>query len=208
MPLNYAVYVVGAPIHGDLPPAPEFPRIAGESALAEDTLSAPIVVTVPAVISLRPSVDMHIDVRSAADVALLAPGPAPDLFVADERRWFMLRPGTWYLQTTEDFVAPTFTSLATADVDEAAQLAHTLTTDEDPDVTFAIDSEIDAANIDAAQFEIAIDGITLTWVGDGVQDFDAPLDDDGDNEYLVRIVATDAAGNVTTQELAVTVNDV
>jgi hypothetical protein len=51
-------------------------------------------------------------------------------------------------------------------------------------------------------------GPRLSWVADGVQDYDNPLDAGANNTYVVTIRATDAASNTTDQTITVTVAQV
>jgi hypothetical protein len=98
-----------------------------------------------------------------------------------------------------DDTAPGITSPNTSSVDEDLTLAHALTATET--VTWSI-----VGGADAAGFEIS--GSTLRWIGDGVQDYDAPADADADNAYIVTVRATDTSGNTTDQTVTVTVLEV
>jgi hypothetical protein len=98
-----------------------------------------------------------------------------------------------------DVTAPTITSANTASVNEDATLSHTLTANES--VTWSI-----VGGVDQAQFEIS--GSTLRWDSNGVQDYDAPADDDLNNTYIVDVRATDLASNTSDQTITVTVNAV
>ena len=55
---------------------------------------------------------------------------------------------------------------------------------------------------DRAQFQIAADG-TITFVA--APDFESPTDTDTNNTYVLTVTATDAAGNISTQTITVTV---
>ncbi len=57
---------------------------------------------------------------------------------------------------------------------------------------------------DQGKFEIAEDG-TITFVA--APDFEAPTDSDTNNTYILTVTATDAAGNISTQTITVTVLD-
>jgi hypothetical protein len=94
---------------------------------------------------------------------------------------------------------PLITSVDEVDNEEATTLAHTLTSNET--VTWEI-----TGGVDAAQF--AVSDQTLTWVANGVQAFDTPLDDDADNVYVVEVTATDVDDNESTpQTISVTVTE-
>ncbi len=95
--------------------------------------------------------------------------------------------------------APTITSSDTVSVAEGDTLSHSLTADKY--VTWSI-----TGGVDAAQFEIA-SGV-LRWASNGTQDFDAPLDDNTDNAYVVDVRATDVFSNTDDQTITVTVTDV
>jgi hypothetical protein len=100
---------------------------------------------------------------------------------------------------TIDVTAPTITSSATVAVDENDELAHELTANEA--VTWSI-----VGGADAAEFDLS--GAYLTWDANGTKDYEAPDDAGTNNVYNVTVRATDAAGNTTDQNIAVTVNDV
>ncbi len=55
---------------------------------------------------------------------------------------------------------------------------------------------------DAAKFSIAADG-TITF--NTAPDYEAPTDSDGNNTYVLTVQAVDAAGNISTQTITVTV---
>ena len=74
--------------------------------------------------------------------------------------------------------------------------------------TFTADEEVTWSVEGGSDGEVfVIDPVTgeLTFVTP--PDYDAPTDEDGDNVYLVTVVATDADGNRTTLTIAVTVTD-
>lgn len=95
-------------------------------------------------------------------------------------------------------IEPTITSSDTVSVPESQELAHSLTADKS--VTWSI-----IGGADQAQFEL--DGPTLTWVADGVQDFEDPQDADTNNDYIVQVRATDFSSNTDDQVITVTVLD-
>ena len=95
-----------------------------------------------------------------------------------------------------DDTAPTITSAATVNVNENATLVHSLTASEA--VTWSI-----VGGADQAQFELS--GSTLRWTSNGTRDFEAPVDADSNNAYIVQVRATDGAGNITNQTITVTV---
>lgn len=97
-----------------------------------------------------------------------------------------------------DIVAPTITSTNTASVAENATLSKALTADEA--VSWSI-----IGGVDQARFEIS--GSTLRWASNGTKDFEAPDDDDTDNDYVVDVRATDGASNTDDQTITVTVTD-
>jgi len=82
---------------------------------------------------------------------------------------------------------------------EDTALAHALTADEA--VTWSI-----VGGADAALFELS--GSNLRWLGDGVQDFETPVDADTDNVYEVTVRAVNAAIFSADQDIAITVTDV
>ena len=72
----------------------------------------------------------------------------------------------------------------------------------DPDAGAAITWEMSGA--DASLFDIS--GGVLTFVSP--PDFEAPGDADGDNEYMVTVVATDSDGLTDSSDVSITVTDV
>lgn len=94
---------------------------------------------------------------------------------------------------------PAISSASSVSVDENETLAHSLTASSF--VTWSI-----VGGADQAQFEIS--GSTLRWVADGVQDYEAPLDADTNNVYLVTVRATTLWFSTVDQAISVTVNDV
>lgn len=94
-----------------------------------------------------------------------------------------------------DVTPPAITSSASGTVAENSAFSLTLTADEA--VTWT-----KTGGADAARFTLT--GNTLAMAA---QDFDAPIDADANNVYLVQVTATDAAGNATVQNIAVTVSN-
>lgn len=104
--------------------------------------------------------------------------------------------GTWSNTVAwGDAVAPTITTSATASQMELFPLAIALTASET--VTWAI-----TGGADAPMFEIS--GTTLRWLGNGTQNFDAPVDVDTNNTAVVQVTATDLGGNATNKTITVT----
>jgi len=68
-------------------------------------------------------------------------------------------------------------------------------------VTYSI-----AEGLDGALFSIDAQSGELKFIE--TPDFENPLDSDGDNEYNVQVVATDAIGNSTTQLISISINNV
>jgi hypothetical protein len=102
--------------------------------------------------------------------------------------------------TDVDDTAPTITSSATPSVVENVALAHALTADEA--VTWTL-----IGGFDVALFEIS--GSTLRWLANTTRDYEAPVDHNTNNQYIVDVRATDTAGNFSDQAMTVTVtNDV
>jgi len=109
-------------------------------------------------------------------------------------------PSTHTLYTAAaDTTAPTINSSATFSVAENVTLAHALTASES--VTWTI-----VGGADAADYEIS--GSTLRWAGNTTRDYEAPVDADTNNSYIVTVRATDGAGNFTDQTITGTVTDV
>lgn len=93
--------------------------------------------------------------------------------------------------------SPIITSASTDSVSENVTLSHAL-------IANKISTWLIVGGADQAQF--AISGSTLTWVANGTQNFEAPLDSDGDNIYVVIVSAT-ASSLSTTQTISVAVTD-
>jgi len=104
-----------------------------------------------------------------------------------------LSPYSAVLTFTVDVTGPTITTASTANVNEGALLAVSLTASEA--VTWT--ETLDAGN----NFEIS--GTTLRWTGNGTKTFTGVVD-----AYTCEVTATDAAGNATAKSITVTVVDV
>jgi hypothetical protein len=110
--------------------------------------------------------------------------------------------GKWYAKVNEGGVAPTpdppvITSSNAVSIPENQALAHTLTANET--VAWA-----KAGGADAALFSLTGAALSLT-----AKDYEAPVDADANNTYVVQIQATStASGLVTNQTLTVTVTNV
>ncbi len=100
--------------------------------------------------------------------------------------------------TDEDEIAPTFTSSATATIAEnSTSVAYTAAADEA--VTFSL-----GTTKDESVFTLSNDDeISFTTS----PDFENPDDADTDNAYVIDVIATDAAGNSSTQEVTISVTD-
>jgi len=97
-----------------------------------------------------------------------------------------------------DETDPVFTSANAVNVAEnTAGTAYTATTDES--VTFSL-----GTSKDEALFMLATNGISFI----SAPDFENPSDGNTDNQYLLDITARDIAGNVTTQQVTITVINV
>lgn len=109
--------------------------------------------------------------------------------------------GPWssVLTFTVDTTGATISTSATQSVAENAALSVALTANETATWTIT-------GGVDSAQFEIS--GTTLRWVSNGSQNFEAPLDANADNDYVVQVTATDVAGNTSNKTITVTVTDV
>ena len=96
-----------------------------------------------------------------------------------------------------DETDPVFTSTTEIDVAEnSSGTVYTAETDEI--VTFSLGS----AN-DESLFTLSSGAISFS----SAPDFENPSDGDTDNQYVLDITATDAAGNATTQQVTITVTD-
>ena len=100
--------------------------------------------------------------------------------------------------TDQDETAPVFLS-ETAIVVEENSTGTVYTVEVDEAATFVLGTDKDESSF-------VLTGAELAFVAS--PDHENPLDGDGDNAYLVDILATDAAGNVATLEVTVTVSDV
>lgn len=107
------------------------------------------------------------------------------------------------IQIIDDDHAPVFTSTPTPEVPENTTDVLTLTvTDDDlpaQTVTYSI-----TGGADRALFTITSSGVLKFKFA---HDFEAPTDEDGDNQYLVQVTANDGHGGVTPQDLTVIVTD-
>ncbi|WFL77485.1 hypothetical protein P7228_00005 [Altererythrobacter arenosus] len=97
-----------------------------------------------------------------------------------------------------DDTAPTITSAASFDVNEGVTSVATLTANET--VTWSITGGVDAG-------DLAIDPTTGAITFNASPDFEAPVDSDTNNSYVIEVTATDAAGNTTVQTVTVNVLD-
>lgn len=101
--------------------------------------------------------------------------------------------------TDVDEIDPTFTSASSVDFSEnGTGIAYNATADEA--VTFSLgDSK------DESLFTLVNDS-EINF--DSAPDFENPLDGNTDNDYLIDVIAEDAAGNTATLEVTITVTDV
>ena len=98
--------------------------------------------------------------------------------------------------------APVITSGATATVDENQTAAYTATAS-DPDAGDTLTYSLSGA--DADLFNISATGVVTFKVA---PDFEAPADDNGDNDYEITVRATDAGGLSDDQAVTISVADV
>ena len=107
--------------------------------------------------------------------------------------------------STPDSTAPTFTSSSSFSVAEniaTAATAATIKVSESATVTIS-------AGADAARFNISqSDTDTAIIKFNASPDYEAPADVGGNNVYEITLTATDAAANVGTQSITITVTDV
>ena len=102
---------------------------------------------------------------------------------------------------TVDTTAPVFTSGATANFAEnGTGTAYDATADSDSGVTYT------KSGTDASLFSINASTGLVTFAAS--PNYEAPADNDANNVYNLNVIATDAAGNATTQAVAITVTDV
>ena len=101
---------------------------------------------------------------------------------------------------TSDRTAPSFTSSATINANENQTSVVTVTTTDVSSVTYSLNG-----GADAAKFSISSGGV-LTFVA--APNRESPTDSGTNNVYDVIVKATDAAGNTSSQNIAVTVADV
>ncbi len=100
--------------------------------------------------------------------------------------------------TDVDESGPVFTSENTASVQENnTDVVYTAETD-DPEVTYALGS-----SKDESLFKLSGNAINFT----SAPDFENPQDENGDNVYLIDVIATDLSGNASTLEVAISVTD-
>ncbi|WP_421879747.1 T9SS type A sorting domain-containing protein [Marinoscillum sp.] len=100
--------------------------------------------------------------------------------------------------TDVDEIAPTITSTSSISVlENQTGTIYTATANES--VTFSLGS-----SKDESMFTLSTDELSFTTA----PDYESPEDVDTDNSYLVDVIATDDAGNATTQEVTITVTDV
>ena len=101
---------------------------------------------------------------------------------------------------TSDRTAPSFTSSATINANENQTSVVNITTTDVSSVTYSLNG-----GADAAKFSITSGGV-LTFVA--APNRESPTDSGTNNVYDVIVKATDAAGNTSSQNIAVTVADV
>lgn len=127
-----------------------------------------------------------VDNNGSKDIAIIGRQSGGDVF------------SELYLNT-KDLKTPTFTSLATASVAEnSTGIAYAATADET--VTFTLGS-----SKDEGLFAIANDNEVSFSAS---PDFEDPQDGNMDNDYVIDIIAEDAAGNTAMMEVTITVTDV
>jgi hypothetical protein len=103
----------------------------------------------------------------------------------------------------EDNLPPAITSANTANVAEGITDTVYTVIAEDPNVGSTLDYALDGT--DAGLFSISSTG-AVTFKA--APNFEAPLDDDGDNVYNITVTASDGVNALATQAVAITVNDV
>jgi hypothetical protein len=103
----------------------------------------------------------------------------------------------------EDNLPPAITSANTASVAEGITDTVYTVIAEDPNVGSTLDYALDGT--DADLFSISSTG-AVTFKA--APNFEAPLDDDGDNVYNITVTASDGVNALATQAVAITVNDV
>jgi hypothetical protein len=100
-----------------------------------------------------------------------------------------------------DTLAPVFSSGATANFAEnGTGTAYDATADSDSGVTYT------KSGTDASLFSINASTGLVTFATS--PNYEAPADNGANNVYNLNVIATDAAGNATTQAVAITVTDV
>ena len=90
-----------------------------------------------------------------------------------------------------------------AELEESTPLPTYAATDQDEGETDTLEWSIEGD--DAGEFDISSGGV-LTF--DGTPNYESPADADGDNDYHVTIVVTDAEGNTDEHDVTVTVTNV
>ncbi|MGI9516708.1 MAG: Ig-like domain-containing protein, partial [Pirellulaceae bacterium] len=102
--------------------------------------------------------------------------------------------------------AQVITNSSSHSIDENTTFVVDLETSDNDDPQEPISWSIDNGWNDGDLFTINPSTGELTF--DVAPNFESPLDGDGNNEYLVRVVSDDGDGNVVTKDLAITVRDV
>ncbi|WP_421874030.1 cadherin domain-containing protein [Marinoscillum sp.] len=100
--------------------------------------------------------------------------------------------------TVTDLTAPSLSSESAVTFEENATVAAYLVVTDDPEATIALGTTKDEAFF-------LLQGNEISFVT--APDFETPQDADQDNTYLIDLVAMDAAGNVATFEISITVTD-
>jgi hypothetical protein len=100
MPVDISLHPMGNPVQGNLPPAPSVPIIEGQAGLPEGANSQQLdVPKTGAVLALVATAKLRVDIRPAAEVALLDPSTSSLVLGANERVHFALREGAYILKT-------------------------------------------------------------------------------------------------------------
>ncbi len=99
MPTDISIHALGTPLQGNSPPAPEWPRLAGQASLADDTLSALFDITVPSVAILVSTAKVRVDCTPLADVGAIDPSTSPDVLLAELPVYRFLSPGSYHFKT-------------------------------------------------------------------------------------------------------------
>jgi hypothetical protein len=187
MSYDYEIYSIGTPVQGNLPPAPPWPPLTEQAALASGEMSAEFTLTAPGTAYLFSDEDMRVDIRPASQAGQpMVEGRRAALRAGVARWWELPEPGTYVIVCSNDFTPPEITSGATFNVAGGSVLDVELTADEE--AVFEI-----VGGDDRDQFEIVDNHLVFT--GDGTRDDLDPQDADTDNDYEVTVRATDLAGN-------------